>query len=811
MTVSSTNRKAGPYYGNGVTTAFPFSFKVFAASDLLVVKTNLTTGVDTVLAATDYSVSLTADTTGGYSGGTVTLTAGALASAYTLTITSSILYTQNTDLTNNGGYYPKVINSALDRLTILCQQLLEQVSRSLKLSISTPPGVTPTLPAPVKNNMIAWNANGDGLQNLDPQALATIVAFGTANSDKFSGDGTTTQFALSNNPGALNNLDVSIGGVTQRPGIDYTWSAGTVITFTTAPATGTNNILVRYMQGLPQGYTTGDLVQVNDGAGGTLFTNVSGFISRVMSSTGSAIVGFIQTGTGAISRFVQDKLRENRKSVEDFGGVADGTTNNDAAILKAATASNGRFHFPGPGIYVCSSSVWAYAFTAGDNVQLKISGTLYDVSNAVAGAWRLTVDSPVLMSLRHAVSGNVLQSWQDGSGGTATYFYRGLAFRTDSHWCQVKPASLNGSTDLLWQRSDLNADPNGNRFNETYSEAIDRLDFSFATTAAGSPNFDSYMQVNAGTSPKLAFPALLATFNQGFGTQARTGATFGVSFVPKTSSVISIKDSVGGSEIGTVDLTNGFTFAALGWANASYGYGQLTYITGGVAIAVSGAGSMAFYQNGGEAWRINTSKNFIPGSDNTYSLGEPAKRVSVVYAGTATINTSDERAKQDIDSIPQSWLDAWAEVGYCRFKYRDAVAEKGDSARWHVGVIAQRVKEAFEKHGIDPFQIGVLCWDKWDDQYVEELVTEIEIKPVLVKLSEPEFEETTIQNEDGTERPVKILIKDAVYEEQEIEVEKQVPKRKLAKKAGERYGIRYEEALVLESAYLRHQIQLLQK
>lgn len=261
MTVSSTNRKAGPYYGNGVTTAFPFSFKVFAASDLLVVKTNLTTGIDTVLAATDYSVSLTADTTGGYSGGTVTLTTGALASTYTLTITSSILYTQNTDLTNNGGFYPKVINSALDRLTILCQQLLEQASRSLKLSISTPPGVTPTLPTPVKNNMIAWNANGDGLQNLDPQALATIVAFGTSKADVFSGDGTTTQFALSNNPGALNNLDVSIGGVTQRPGIDYTWSAGTVITFTTAPTTGTNNILVRYMQGLPQGYTTSDMVQ----------------------------------------------------------------------------------------------------------------------------------------------------------------------------------------------------------------------------------------------------------------------------------------------------------------------------------------------------------------------------------------------------------------------------------------------------------------------------------------------------------------------------------------------------------------------
>ena len=176
--------------------------------------------------------------------------------------------------------------------------------------------------------------------------------------------------------------------------------------------------------------------------------DLSNLIENLASSIGSSLIGFIQAGTGAVAQTIQAKLREERKSVEDFGGIADGATNNDAAILMAATASNGRFHFPGPGVYVCSSSVWSYAFTAGDNVQLKIGDTLYDVSNAIAGAWRLTVDSPVLMSLRHAVSGNVLQSWQDGSGGTATYFYRGLAFRTDSHWCQVKPASLNGSGSI---------------------------------------------------------------------------------------------------------------------------------------------------------------------------------------------------------------------------------------------------------------------------------------------------------------------------------------------------------------------------
>ena len=36
MTISSTNRKAGPYSGNGLSTVFPFAFKVFTPDDLRV-------------------------------------------------------------------------------------------------------------------------------------------------------------------------------------------------------------------------------------------------------------------------------------------------------------------------------------------------------------------------------------------------------------------------------------------------------------------------------------------------------------------------------------------------------------------------------------------------------------------------------------------------------------------------------------------------------------------------------------------------------------------------------------------------------
>jgi hypothetical protein len=69
----------------------------------------------------------------------------------------------------------------------------------------------------------------------------------------FSGTGSQTVFALSVNPGAINNLLVAISGVVQTPTVDYTWASGTTLTFTSPPPAGTNNILVRYSQALPLG------------------------------------------------------------------------------------------------------------------------------------------------------------------------------------------------------------------------------------------------------------------------------------------------------------------------------------------------------------------------------------------------------------------------------------------------------------------------------------------------------------------------------------------------------------------------------
>ncbi len=71
-------------------------------------------------------------------------------------------------------------------------------------------------------------------------------------------------------------------------------------------------------------------VGADDGSSGSIFTTVQGFISKILSSDGASIVGFIQSGTGAVTRTLQSKNRD-KVSIKDFGSVCDGTTDDTAA------------------------------------------------------------------------------------------------------------------------------------------------------------------------------------------------------------------------------------------------------------------------------------------------------------------------------------------------------------------------------------------------------------------------------------------------------------------------------------------------
>jgi len=55
-----------------------------------------------------------------------------------------------------------------------------------------------------------------------------------------------------------------------------------------------------------------------------------------------------------------------------------------------------------------------------------------------------------------------------------------------------------------------------------------------------------------------------------------------------------------------------------------------------------------------------------------------------------------------------------------KFRFKDAVAKKGDAARIHVGVIAQEVRDAFTAEGLDATRYGLFCSDTWWER--EELI-----------------------------------------------------------------------------------------
>ena len=234
-----------------------------------------------------------------------------------------------------------------------------------------------------------------------------------------------------------------------------------------------------------------------------------------------------------------------------------------------------------------------------------------------------------------------------------------------------------------------------------------------------------------------------------------TGAVSEVMADPSTRTAYTIKYS---------DITRGTAPAA-----AKEGY-QLKIVDkegtsiGGVVTRMPTDGSVAVrLANAWSAYRavcVGTNAVF-PYPDATVSLGRSNFRWTDIYATNATINTSDERAKSNIDAIPDEVLDAWADVEWCQFKFRDAVKAKGKRARLHTGAIAQRIKAVFEKHNIDPFAYGLLCYDKWD--------------------AEEEH-----RDEDGN-----------LMEE--------------AREAGNRYSLRYEEALCMESAYQRRRADRLEE
>ncbi|MEM6898472.1 MAG: hypothetical protein AAF583_01695 [Pseudomonadota bacterium] len=117
MTVSTQIRQV-TLDGNGATTSWPFTF-IVQAEDLVKVTRIASDSAETILANTEYTVTLSA------SGGSVTypLTGDSLPAGESLRIETDLPYTQNTDFVSQGPFLAESHEDTFDRLLLLIQQV----------------------------------------------------------------------------------------------------------------------------------------------------------------------------------------------------------------------------------------------------------------------------------------------------------------------------------------------------------------------------------------------------------------------------------------------------------------------------------------------------------------------------------------------------------------------------------------------------------------------------------------------------------------------------------------------------------------
>jgi Chaperone of endosialidase len=242
--------------------------------------------------------------------------------------------------------------------------------------------------------------------------------------DYFSGNGSTTQFTLSRNVASTYQMVVIVANVPQNPSTAYT-VLGNVITFTSAPPAGSNNIWVYYtsfvsqVQGITQNPVISGTVNANSAifssASGTapLTMNIAGTQTAIFDSNGNFGLGVTPSAWGSAFRSID---------MYGWGSIASATDNTN--IFNNAYYNGSSYIYKNNGYanrYSQSSGIhyWftAPSGTAGGTVTFTQAMTL-DNSGVLAVGTSTTSSATRLVVQGSGTGSNTLASFKDSSANT---------------------------------------------------------------------------------------------------------------------------------------------------------------------------------------------------------------------------------------------------------------------------------------------------------------------------------------------------------------------------------------------------------
>lgn len=775
MTISSTNRKAGPYAGNDVATAFPFSFKVFSAADVYAVRAN-SSGNETDLAlTTDYTVSLNADQNAN-PGGTLTLLAP-LATGYSLTITSKLDYLQPTDLTNNGGFYPKVISNALDRLTIFCQQLYEQLSRSLKLAISVPPGVKVTLPVPVPYQVLGWDSTGTEIVNVDPTyatALSSdiynnsdiskgarlvgwlrkaIGAVGRWVSDKLAEQVSVKDFGAIGNGVATDQTAVAAAVAhCKLTGDRLYWPAGTYLTMDNipdfhsvrhvGPGVVKRGSVLYYVAPTDTATTTNVIYVATTGAAGNDGLTSSQPMSTIqaafdaLANAGSIIGGTweINLAAGTYNQFATLDGVQSRSRIRIVGPNASGGTPTAIIDGTGMSATSLQGILLTNGVYAYVKDLKFYNWNGGTGVGSGDASSGL-IARYACNVWADNCDFDTCgtgfygYKSRVYQSGGVVSGCDQGSmafgNTTASYGYgTATTYNTNNIAITYRDASTGVIENGTYNNNGIGVKcmygSNTRVSNSVFSGSVTSDVYLYV---GGSVFFGTGNTHTAGKKIVGQFAFDLDNASQIYWDGNTNRMNFGELSTPEVR--FKFRNILTGGAVGSatqfVFEDNSPQIGLVGNSTSTSIFGLMCGVPSNSSLAawqyVASDNSWRMRLNSADSYRF-TSTFFRPAADNAVTLGAASFRWSTVYAGTGTINTSDAREKQQIRELSEAERAVAIRLKSLvrTFKFNDAVAEKGDKARIHFGVIAQDVKAAFEAEDLVAEDYAILCYDEWAEQ-----------------------------------------------------------------------------------------------